>query len=209
MLTSDYRFQGISSSGRDPALQGYVHWWRPDGFYAGVFASQVDYGYASGPSFEVDVYAGKNIRLDKGRTELKLEAMHSLFPDDETWGPTLSFWQVKVAGQRKIGDATLGLSTSYTPEASYQGGSAWLAETQGSYALSPKLKLIGGVGRRWSEQQADRTYWKLGGEYRWKSLTFELRYEGNDLSRAGCGFFASACDDAIVGTITASLPPIM
>lgn len=209
MVTSDYRFQGISSSNREPALQGYVHWWRPDGFYAGVFASQVDYGYASGPSFEVDTYAGKTFKLRDGRTELKLEGMYSTFPDDKTWGPSLSFWQVKAAGQHKLGDLTLSAATNYTPEASYRGGPAWLAETQASYALSPAIKLAGGVGRRWSDRQPDRSYWKLGGEWRWKSLAFELRYEGNDLSRGECTLFGDACDDAVIGTITASMPPIL
>ncbi len=43
-LTSDYRYEGVSESSGHPAVQGYVHWYRPDGFYAGVFATQVDFG---------------------------------------------------------------------------------------------------------------------------------------------------------------------
>src|SRR4051812_38544706 len=70
-LASDYRYQGVSESLGRPVVQGYVHWWRPDGFYAGVFAAQADFGYVGAPSYEIDAYAGKNVRLQGGRTELK------------------------------------------------------------------------------------------------------------------------------------------
>lgn len=207
-LTSDYRFQGVSSSD-GPALQGYVHWWRPDGLYAGVFASQVDHGYPGDPSVEVDVYGGKTFRLDQGRTELKLEAMYSSFPDDETWGPTLAFWQVKAAAQRRVGDLTWNVAASYTPQASYRGGEAWLAETQVAYAVTPAVRLKGALGGRWSAQQPDRTFWSLAAVATWRALTFEARYEDTDLSPAECGLRPGACDGGLVGAVTVALPPIL
>ena len=39
---SDYRFDGLSSSDNEPVLQGYAYWWRPDNWFAGVFASEID-----------------------------------------------------------------------------------------------------------------------------------------------------------------------
>src|SRR3954467_6874141 len=79
-LASDYRYQGVSESRGRPVVQGYVHWWRPDGLYAGVFATQVDFGYVGAPTYEIDGYAGKNFRLEGGKTELKLQAMYTSFP---------------------------------------------------------------------------------------------------------------------------------
>src|ERR1700759_4955165 len=76
-LSSDYRYQGASESLGRPVVQGYVHWWRPAGFYAGVFATKVDFGYAGAPTYEIDSYGGKNFSLQGGKTELKLQGMYT------------------------------------------------------------------------------------------------------------------------------------
>src|SRR3954451_19981288 len=76
---SDYRYQGVSESRGRPVVQGYVHWYRPDGYFAGVFGTQLDFGYQGAPTYEIDAYAGKNFRLGAGKTELKLQAMYTTF----------------------------------------------------------------------------------------------------------------------------------
>src|SRR4051812_40599934 len=52
---SDYRFRGVSESGRAPALQGSVDvpW---HGFYAGAWASSI--ARTAGTNLELDLYAG-------------------------------------------------------------------------------------------------------------------------------------------------------
>src|SRR5687767_13524486 len=122
---SEYRFQGFSSSDRQPAVQGYVHWYRPDDSYLGAFASTVDYGYAQSPNVEIDVYAGKNWRFDKRRTELKAEVMAHLFPDDETPGPTLNFVTTKLALRRFQGPLNFAGMVAFVPDAAFISGRSW------------------------------------------------------------------------------------
>lgn len=55
---SDYNFRGISLSANDPALQGSVDYAHESGFYAGAWASNIDYGDDVDGDIEVDVYAG-------------------------------------------------------------------------------------------------------------------------------------------------------
>lgn len=209
MLTSDYRFQGVSSSNRQPAMQGYLHWWRPDGFYVGGFASQVDYGYAQSPTYEIDLYAGKNIPLEGGKSELKLEAMYSTFPDNRTPGPSFDFLQMKMAGTRKTGRLTTGGMVAFTPEASYGGGRAMLAQGEATWAATPALRLRAAVGQRWADNNTDRAFWSVGGAYTWKSVTAELRYEDTDRGPRDCGFNPDICDPALIGTLTVTMPPIL
>lgn len=208
-LTTDYRFQGVSSSNGRPVMQGYAHWWRPDGWYLGAFASQVDYGYPQSPAYEVDTYAGKNFSLEGGRSELKLEAMYSAFPDNETPGPTLNFLQLKVAGARRTGKLTMGATAAFSPEASYGGGKAWLVEGQAAYAATPALKLRAALGRRWADKGGDRAFWIVAGAYTWKTVTVELRYEDTDRGPRDCGFNPDICGPALIGALTVTLPPIM
>lgn len=55
-LTSDYRFRGISQSDTDPAIQGGFDVAFDNGLYAGVWASNVDFG--TDADLEMDFYAG-------------------------------------------------------------------------------------------------------------------------------------------------------
>ena len=206
---SEYRFHGLGSSDNQPVVQGYAHWYRPDGFYLGVFATQVDYGYAQSPDYEIDLYGGKTWRLDKGRTELKAEAMFTTFPDNKTPGPTFDFVQVKLAAKRTMGDAELIGSVSFVPDSPFVSGRGWRVTTEGAYALTPSLKLKGLAGHVWTERGQDRSYWEAGVAAAWKKLTFEVRYVDTDLSKVECGFNRDVCGPAVVGSVTVALPPLM
>lgn len=208
-LTSEYRYQGISSSDRRPALQGYVHLWRPDGLYLGAFGTQVDYGYAQGPSFEIDVYGGKTWRLDKGRTELKAEATYTAFPDNKTPGPSFDFLQAKLAAKRTEGPFAFGAAVAVVPDASYVSGHSGRVEGETAYQVAPNLRLKVIAGRIWTDRGQDRAFWEVGAATTWKHLTFEARYVDTNLSRAQCGVNPDVCGPALVGSITASLPPIL
>ncbi len=209
ILTSDFRYQGVSNSGGHPAVQAYVHYWRPDGFYAGAFASQDDASYPGAPTYEVDSYAGKNFSLDHGRTELKAEAMYTAMPDNRTPGPTLDFFQAKLQAKHTAGPWTNTALVSYVPEGPYRSGQTWRVEGESDYALNPHLTLKALSGYQWGGRGHERSYWSLGAVTTWKTLAFELRYVGNDRTRANCGFRPKACDAAVVATLTVSLPPIL
>lgn len=205
--TSDY--QGVSSTQGQPALQGHVHWWRPDGWYAGAFGSQVDYKGATGASYEVDGYAGRNVDLDQGRTRLTGELMYSAFPDNRTPGPTFDFLQLKAKAQRSDGPWTAKATAAFSPQASYGAGQAWLAEIEAERKLRAGVTAKARVGRRWVGRGVDRSFWSLGAAWTRAPLTVELRYEDTDLSRHECGFDPDICGAAVVAAVTAALPPLM
>lgn len=206
-LTSDYRYQGVSNSDRHAAVQGNVHYFRSDGWYLGAFATEVDFNDV-GTSFEVDVYGGRNLRLDS-KTELKLDAMYTAFPDNRTPGPTYDFWQAKAALTRKDGPLTVIGLVSYVPKASYGSGDARRVEGEAQYAITPHLTLKAQAGRRWIERGADRDYWSVGAATTWKHLTLEVRHQDTNLSRARCGYNPDICGPALTGTLSAALPLIL
>ena len=207
-LTSDYRYQGVSSSDGHPAFQGVVHHFRPDSWYAGAFVSEVDYGYAQSPDVELDVYGGKTLKLDE-KTELKLQGLATIFPDDETPGPTLNFVQAGVSLIRKEGPLTLTGLATYVPEGSYRAGQTWRVEGAADFAVTDSFTIKALAGRQTSERRPDRSYWSLGAELKWKHLIFDVRYQDTDLSRARCGFNPDICGPALTGAVTAVLPLIL
>lgn len=72
-ITSDYRFRGLSQTGKKPAIQGGLDYVKTNGVYLGTWLSSVSGNqYPSGSSLEMDLYGGykfepvKDIGLDLG-----------------------------------------------------------------------------------------------------------------------------------------------
>lgn len=55
---SDYRSRGMSQTQGDPAIQGSATLSHSSGLYAGVWSSNVDFGYGSKTRQEIDYYVG-------------------------------------------------------------------------------------------------------------------------------------------------------
>ncbi len=208
-LTSDYRYQGASNSDGNAAVQGNVHYWRPDGWYAGLFASQVDFKDPGHTSYELDWYGGKNLEFQGGKTELKLQLMYTAYPDNKTFGPTYDFITYELAGKHVWGKLTTSALTAFVPEGSYRSGKVWRVETDADYALTPDLTLKAVVGDQWGGRNHTRAYWSLGAATHWKTLGFDLRYVDTDRTRANCPFLPKTCGAEVVGTLTVNLPPLI
>ena len=206
-LTSDYRYQGVSNSDQHQAIQANVHYFRPDGWYAGIFATTVDFNDGS-TSYEIDYYGGRTLKLDP-KTDLKLQVLYTAFPDNRTPGPTYDFIQGGASLIRKAGPLTLTGLATFVPQASYGSGQAWRVEGEADYVLSPRLTLKALAGRRWIGRGADRDYWSLGAATTWRFLTFEVRYQDTNLSRTRCGYNPDICGAAITGQVTAAFPLIL
>ncbi len=64
-LVSDYTFNGVSQTGNDPALQASLDYAADSGFYAGTWASNVDFGGADDTNIEWDAYIGQYFQLNE------------------------------------------------------------------------------------------------------------------------------------------------
>ncbi|MCE5182126.1 MAG: TorF family putative porin [Betaproteobacteria bacterium] len=62
-LVSEYRFRGIDQTWGQPALQGGVDYAHADGWYAGLWGSNVSGNSYPGGSLELDYYAGYNGKI--------------------------------------------------------------------------------------------------------------------------------------------------
>src|SRR5205085_776391 len=78
---SDYRFRGVSESGRDPALQGSVDV-TYHGFYVGAWASSI--ARTADTNAELDLYAGYS--GSAGPVEYEVGAIAYLYPGGDGTG---------------------------------------------------------------------------------------------------------------------------
>jgi len=63
-LSTDYIFRGVTQTNNDPAISGGFDYSFDNGFYAGVWASNVDFG--DDASTEIDLYGGYAVEVSEG-----------------------------------------------------------------------------------------------------------------------------------------------
>lgn len=77
--TSDYLFRGVSQTDEGPAIQASIDLGHGSGFYAGMWASNVDFDQPDGIDMELDFYLGWVLALADG-SELDLSAARYTYP---------------------------------------------------------------------------------------------------------------------------------
>ena len=210
--TTDYRFYGMSSSNREPAIQGGLHWILPGGFYLGVFTSQVRFQDFRHTDYEIDLYGGRHFQI--AANDLNLEMLYSEFPDQAAHAfykprffvfPTYNFYESSAELSHPIGHLTLSGKLIFSP--AYGSHTGIMVGTDGaaSYALTSWFTADARVGRQWIRRGIDRTHWEAGttATWRWRtqSLALDLRYYGTDLGRAQC-FGKNWCRPSGVAKLT-------
>jgi uncharacterized protein (TIGR02001 family) len=196
--TTDYRFNGVSASNRNPATQLSIHWWRPDDYYAGVWLSQVDFDDPNSTSFEIDTYAGR--RFPAGESEYRVEVMYSAF-DEDVQGPTYDFLQLKSAATRQFDHGSLTAALRWSPQGSYAAGKTTYADVEATVQINDWLSISSRVGAGSIERRPDRRFWDAGLTARWRTFSMDIRYVDNNLKFMECGF-VDWCESALVATLT-------
>lgn len=184
-LGTDYVFRGISNSNERPQVQADLNWSHSDGLYAGVWASNTDFG-GPGNSMEVDPYIG-----------------HSAAIGASDWSYDVGFWYYHYPGAQSDFDywETYGILT-YTLDMLSITGSLWYADNYFgddffgdesslayhvivSYELPMGATASGRIGEQTYDEPAglsdqDYTYYDIGASKNHWGLTFSLRWHDTD-----------------------------
>lgn len=176
-VVSDYVFRGASQSNEDPALQGGVDATFGNGFYAGTWASMVDFG--DGTDAEVDLYGG--YRTEAAGYALDFGVVGYLYVNEP--GPAdYNYVEFKAAASRAVGPATLGAVVYYSPDFYGADDEATYLEANAAFALAEKWSLSGAVGHQWLDVNDDYTTWNLGLAYALTDhLAVDVRYHDTDV----------------------------
>jgi len=105
---SDYRFRGVSLSGKDPEVTAEVSVAHESGFYAGTWVSNVDLG-SGNDDVEVDLYAG--FATDVGGLTLDVGALYYLYPSDGS----LDYIEFTGSLGTTVGPADIAVGVAYAP----------------------------------------------------------------------------------------------
>ena len=169
-------YRGFSQSNEDFALQGGVDV-TIGNFYAGAWASQVDFG--DNTDAEIDVYGG--FRFEAKGFEWDVGLITYLYAPGAN--SDYDFVELKVAASRAIGPVTAGAAVYFSPDFYAADEEATYLEGNLSYSPVENLTLSGALGKQWLSVGDNYTTWNLGGTYAFPGtpLTLDVRYHDTDV----------------------------
>lgn len=158
-LVSEYRFRGIDQTWGNPALQGGADYSHADGWYAGIWGSNVSGNSYAGGNLEIDYYAGYNGKLggDLGWTAgvFGYHYPGADFSKAASGGPGQKFDNFEVNAGLSWKWISYKLSVSTTDYFGANGATGYSGDTRGSlyhdlsvaYPLADDLTLGLHIGR--------------------------------------------------------------
>ena len=211
-LTSDYRFRGISQTDRNPAVQGGLEYNGSQGLFAGVWASNVDFGGSGVASWELDIYAGYTHAISEA-CEATIKAIYYVYPEADVPGSDLDYFELIGSVSHDMGPAALSLELAYTPD--YFGGTGSATSVSGGidvpimpsvYLFDGGIAASGHVGYQMFDDNVavglkDYVFYDVGISATAGAFTLDVRYVGTDISEVECGGIDS-CESGVVVTGT-------
>lgn len=226
-VTTDYIFRGFSQTRRSPAVQGGVD--ATYGiFYAGVWASQLDFDGATDlnavpftTSMEVDVYGGIKPVLKSAWGDFTFDfgVITYNYPRANNPGLSLQYIELKAGVSKELWkDSTLTTTVFYSPDYQLESGAVWTSETSLSQNLPAWGKIVpsvsGTVGFQWGDSASYKfsftngassyTYWNVGATLTIdEKVAFDVRYWDTTISDANkfCTGAVFQCDGRTVASM--------
>lgn len=190
-MTTDYTFRGISQSDEYFAVQGGYDFAMDNGFYAGVWASSVDFNTddttVDGATAELDLYMGYSNTL-KDWFDYDVGLIYYYYPGSDD-ALNYNFYEVALGASRDIGQVTTGISFNMSPE--YFGDSGYATYTKLSAEMPVMENLTAAVhyGHQTIEDSAafgnpNYNDWSLGVTYNLAGFDITAAYIDTDLKRS-------------------------
>jgi uncharacterized protein (TIGR02001 family) len=206
-LVSDYRFRGISQSGKHIAAQAGATLAHSSGFYISFWGSSIDDYVASNADAELDLIAGYSTTV--GGVTLDGGALYYTYTSAIKNVPT-DFLELYASAKVAVGPATGKFGVAYAPKSNalsvgngkednlylYTDWSAAVPETPfgvtAHLGYSPNTTFITG------DKYLD---WSLGATYTWKAATFGIAYVDTDHKKGFLTDPSSGKDIAKAGVV--------
>ncbi|MET4684697.1 TorF family putative porin [Brevundimonas faecalis] len=178
-VVSDYVFRGASQTGGDAALQGGVDV-SLGGFYAGSWASNVDFG--DDTDAEVDLYGG--YRTEVAGYNLEFGAGGYFYVNAPS-GSDYNYVEFKALASRAVGPVTVGAAVYHSFDYFGVDDKASYVEANIAFVPAERWSISGAVGHQWLDVSSDYAAWNLGATYALTDhLAVDVRYHDLDNPQA-------------------------
>ncbi len=190
-ISSDYVWRGISQSNGDLAISGGFDL-AAGSFYAGTWASNVDFEDDTDTNIEVDLYAGFASEFANG-ISWDIGAIYYAYPDSSD--SDLDFFELYGGlGYEFAGGLAIGGQVSWDPD-----NQNIYSEATAGFALSEAFGVDVSVGNYNFDGGGDYTGWSLGGTYSLAGFGLDLRYWDTDIDGS------DIADERVVVTLSRAM----
>lgn len=198
-LSSDYLFRGISQT-EGPAVSGGFDWASPAlGIYAGVWASNVDFGDEA--NIEIDYYGGISGGWSQGPT-WDIGAIYYDYPgaDLNDYIEAYGALNYSLAGFLA---PEIGIFVAWSPDFFAQTGRAIYVNPMLEMSISRGLGLNLSYGYQSVDDLGDYSHASIELSKQLNPYTFSLKYNSNFDTSDFCGL-AAVCDDTLVFSVSST-----
>ena len=188
-LSTDYIFRGITQTNNDPAISGGFDYSLDNGFYAGIWASNVNFDTngeegTSRTTTEIDVYGGWAGEISEG-VELDLGYIYFVYPGDSG---ALNYSEF-TAG---ISFGDLGFGLVYSPDYFGSDSDAIVFNVDYSVGVAKNLSLDLHTGYTVTDEEDvigagvgdDYLDWSIGLSTSAAGVDLSLTYTDTDISES-------------------------
>ncbi len=199
---SEYEFRGISRSDKKPSINGGFDW-NHKGFYAGVWASNADFGDNDDASTEVDYYAGYKFNITDN-SEFDFGTRYYSFPSTDT-RLEYRFVDIYAGGSYDFDYFKTGLKVFYSNSYQFDSGEAFYTDFNLEMPIVEDFYFIGHYGYLTVSDEEKFGYsdygdYEIGFGYRdLYGFDMELTFVDTDLPEESCNEW---CDNRIKASLT-------
>lgn len=203
-LTTDYVYRGLSQTASDPAIQGGFDYTHRSGFFAGIWASNVDFETRlpreEPRDLEIDYYVGYTRELGADWSAQATLIRYTYPGSDASFHYNYNELLVDATFR---GLVTVGVG--YTNDVFGSEASALTYELTGRYPVADRVDLHAGVGLFDLDDLLgeDFLFWNLGVSVFVGQFTFDLGYFDTDSTAERV--FGDAAGDRVVLSVSASI----
>lgn len=178
-FTTDYVFRGFSQTDEAAAIQGGFDYEHDNGFYAGVWGSNVDFNNTLDGSLELDVYGGFSDNIDAFSYDVG--AIYYAYPgaDDSL---NYDFWEAYVGVGYEFERFALNASVNHSPEFFGDAGDATYYALGLDVALPEEFTLSAHYGHQDIQEGNDYSDWSVGVSKTWLEFDWAVTYYDTDVN---------------------------
>lgn len=170
---SNYLFNGVSQTDKNPALQPGLTWDAGNGFYAGSWASNVDFG--EGTKLEWDAYIGYYTELANG---LGIDAGFAQYTYHGMGDSSkLNFPELYL----KLAHSGVNLNLWYSYDYFGFGGGHYVIMLSKTVTINDNWSLLIGIDRSTSTD-TDKYNWEGDSSFEHWQLMLQTQYQGLDIA---------------------------
>lgn len=181
-LTSNYVFRGFTQTDDNPAIQGGLDADFGNGFYAGTWASSLDFGDGSA-SIEIDLYGGYAGDLTDA-ISYDVGVIYYAYPGADDDGGDYDFVEFYGGlGFAATDQLEFGGSLAYSPEFFGETGEAYYAKGTAAYAFNDMVSGDVGLGYSFGDawEDSETTDWQVGVTFALEPFDLDFRYTDLDV----------------------------